>query len=181
MHDLGDRLAKVAVAPTGSAIAKRQIVATELKSVSNLVEEMLSIAKGSYSASLAASQMGHLAFEHTVTITDLRVRVAELQTEIRSWVQRSSQKDATAAMILAEENVALARANGELSEHMTKLNARQRKETETLESLLTNSDFGVATTVLNEILPGGQTLLDLLDLPGIYSRLIGGLRSEGPS
>ena len=115
--------------------------------------------------------MGQLAFEHTVTII-------KLQTEIRSWVQRSSQ-DATTAMILAEENVVLARANGELSEHMTKLNARQRKQTETLESLLANSDFGLATTVLNEVLPDGQTLLELLDLTGTYSRLIGGLRGPG--
>jgi hypothetical protein len=176
LHDLGGRLAKVAVAPASSAIAKRQKVATELKTVSNLVEEMLSIAKESYGASLAASQMGHLAFEHTVTITDLRSRVAELQTEIRSWVQRSSQ-DATAAMILAEENVVLARANGELLEHMTKLNARQRKQTETLESLLANSDFGTSTTLLNEILPNGQALLDVLDLPGI----IGGLRGPVPN
>jgi hypothetical protein len=79
-------------------------------------------------------------------------------------------------MILAEENVVLARANGELSEHMTKLHARQRKQTKTLESLLANSDFGLATTVLNEVLPSGQTLLELLDLPGTYSRLTGGLR-----
>jgi hypothetical protein len=62
MNDLGDQLAKVAVNPAGSAIAKRQKFAAELKSISNLVEEMLSIAKESYSASLAASQMGHLAF-----------------------------------------------------------------------------------------------------------------------
>jgi hypothetical protein len=60
--------------------------------------------------------------------------------EIRCWVERFSQ-DATAAMILAEENVVLARANGELSEHMTKLNERQRKQTEILESLLANSDL----------------------------------------
>jgi hypothetical protein len=104
MNDLGDRLTKLANTPTGNAIAKRYKVADELKSISNLVEEMLSIAKESYNASLAASQMGQLAFEHTVTITDLRSRIAEVQTEIRSWVQRSSQ-DATAAMILAEENV----------------------------------------------------------------------------
>jgi hypothetical protein len=45
MSDLGDRLAKVAIAPTNNAIAKRQKVADELKSISNLVEEMLSIAK----------------------------------------------------------------------------------------------------------------------------------------
>jgi hypothetical protein len=83
-------------------------------------------------------------------------------------------------MILAEENIVLARANGELSEHTTKLNARERKQTETLESLLAKSDFELATTVLNEILPDGQTLLDLLDLPGIY---FPGLSedSEGPS
>jgi hypothetical protein len=114
MHDLGDRLAKVAVVPTGSAIAKRQRQkgAIELKGVSNLVEKMLSIAKESYCASLAASQMGHLAFEHTVTISELRSRIIELQTEISCWVQRSSQ-DTTAAMILAEENIVLSRANGQ--------------------------------------------------------------------
>ena len=84
-------------------------------------------------------------------------------------------------MILAIENVVLARANGELREHMTKLNERQRKQTETLESLLANSDFGLATTVLNEVLPSGQTLLELLDLPGTYSRLIGGLRGPVPN
>jgi hypothetical protein len=167
MHDLGDRLAKVAVAPIGSAIAKRQKVAIELKGVSNLVEEMLSIAKESYCASLAASQTGHLAFEHTVTITELRSQIAELQTEIRCWVERSSQ-DKTAAMILAEENVVLARANGEFSEHTTKLNERQRKQTEILEILLANSDFGLPTIVLNEFLPSGQAQLDLLDLPGVY-------------
>ncbi len=180
MNDLGDRLTKVAIAPTGNAIAKRQKVANELKSVSNLVEEMLSITKESYNVSLTASHMGQLAFEHTVTISDLRSRIAELQTEIRSWVQRSSQ-DATAVMVLAEENVVLAKANGELREHMTKLNERQRKQTETLENLLANSDFGSSTTVLNEILPNGQALLDVLDLPGVYSRLIGGLRVPVPN
>ncbi len=75
----------------------------------------------------------------------------------------------------------MARANGELSEHSTKLNERQRKQIETLESLLAASDFGLTTTVLNEILSSGQTLLDLLDLPGIYSRLIGGLRGSAPN
>jgi hypothetical protein len=128
MHELEDRLAKVAVAQAGSVFAKRQKIATELKTYSNLLEEMLSITKGSYGASLAAAQMGHLAFEHTVTITDLRSRVAKLQTEICSLVRRSSQ-DATAAMILAEENVVLARANSELLEHMAKLNSRHRKQT----------------------------------------------------
>jgi hypothetical protein len=73
------------------------------------------------------------------------------------------------------------RSNGELQEHMTKLNERQRKQTETLENLLANSDFGLTTTVLNEILPNGQALLDLLDLPGTYSRLIGGLRGPVPN
>jgi hypothetical protein len=64
---------------------------------------------------------------------------------------------------------------------MTKLNERQRKRTETLESLLANSDFGLPATVLNEILPNGQALLDVLDLPGVYSRLIGGLRGPVPN
>jgi hypothetical protein len=117
---------------------------------------------------------------NTVAITELRSRIAELQTEIRCWVQRSSE-DATAGMILAEENVVLARANGELLEHMIKLNERQRKQTETLASLLANSDFGVPTTVLNEVLPSGQALLDVFDLPGIYSRLIGELRGPVPN
>jgi hypothetical protein len=79
MHDLGHRLGKVAVALTGSAIAKRQKVAIELKGVSNLVlEEMPSISKESYCASLVASQMSHLAFEHTVKMYDLRFWIAKL-------------------------------------------------------------------------------------------------------
>ena len=142
MREFEERLAKVAVGPAGSVHAKRQKVAAELKTYSNLVEEMLSITGESYGASLAAAQMGHLAFEHTVTITDLRSWIAELQTEICSWVRRSSE-DATAAMILAEENVVLARANSELLKHMTRLNGRQRKQTEFLEALLANSNFGL--------------------------------------
>ncbi len=144
------------------------------------MEEMLSITKESYGASLAAAQMGHLAFEHTVTITDLRSRVADLQTEICSWVKRSSQ-DAIAAMILAEESVVLARANSELLEHMAKLNSRQRKQTELLETLLVDSDFGSSSSVLKEFLPDGQALLDVLDLPGIYSRIIRGIRGPVPN
>jgi hypothetical protein len=144
------------------------------------MEDMLSITKESYGASLAAAQMGHLAFEHTVTITDLRSRIADLQTEICSWVRRSSQ-DATAAMILPEENVVLARANSELLEHMAKLNSRQRKQTELLETLLVNSDFGLSSSVLKEVLLDGQALPDILDLPGIYSRLIGGIRGPVPN
>ncbi len=35
--------------------------------------------------------------------------------------------------------------------------------------------------MLNEVLPSGQTLLELLDLPGTYSRLIGGLRGPVPN
>ncbi len=141
---------------------------------------MLSITKQSYGASLAVAQMGHLAFEHTVTITDLRSRIAELQTEICSWVRRSSE-DATAAMVLAEENVVSARANSELREHMTRLNSRQRKQTESLEALLVDSDFGLTSSVINEALPSGQALLDLLDLPGIYFRLIGEIRETVPN
>ncbi len=58
---------------------------------------------------------------------------------------------------------------------MEKLNERQRKQTETLGSLLVlaNSDFGLPTTVLNEALPNEQALRDFLDLPGTYDRLIG--------
>ena len=79
-------------------------------------------------------------------------------------------------MILAEENVVLAKANSELSERMTQQNDRQRKQTEILSGLLTTTDFGLPTTVLQEAVPNSQALLDLLDLPGIYSRLIGELK-----
>ncbi len=61
--------------------------------------------------------MGYLAYEHNVTILQLRRRIDDLQKEFRLWVLRSSQ-DSTAAMILAEENVVLAKANGELSAKM---------------------------------------------------------------
>ncbi len=64
---------------------------------------------------------------------------------------------------------------------MAKLNSRQRKQTELLESLLVNSDFGLSSSVLKEVLPDGQALLDVLDLPGIYSRLIGGIRGPVPN
>jgi hypothetical protein len=90
MRDLGEQISKAAVAPLGSAFAKRQKVAVELKGISDLMEEMLSVTQKSYGASLVASQMGHLAFEHNVTVCELRSRIAELQTEIRCWVQRSS-------------------------------------------------------------------------------------------
>jgi hypothetical protein len=67
MSDLGERLTKPAVAPTGSAILKQQNVANELKPVCALVEEMLEIAKRSYDVALTASHMGHIVFEHNVT------------------------------------------------------------------------------------------------------------------
>ena len=54
MSDVGERLKKVAAAPSTSAIAKRQNIDVELQSVSSLVEEMLTIAKQSYSASLTS-------------------------------------------------------------------------------------------------------------------------------
>jgi hypothetical protein len=79
-------------------------------------------------------------------------------------------------MILAEENVVLAKANSELSERMSQLSGRQRKQTETLSGLLTQTDFGLSSTVLQEAVPNSQILLDLLNLPGIYSRLIGELK-----
>ena len=90
-------------------ISRAEAVVTEVKAVSALVEEMLGIAKQSYSAALIASHMGHIAFEHNVTITHLRSRIFDLEDEIASWVSRSSQ-DASAAMTLAEENVVLAQA-----------------------------------------------------------------------
>jgi hypothetical protein len=55
MADLGERVTKVAVAPTGGAIQKRQNVANELKPICALVEEMLEIAKRSYGVALTAS------------------------------------------------------------------------------------------------------------------------------
>ena len=42
--------------------------------------------------------------------------------------------------------------------------------------ILTTTDFGLPSTVLQEAVPNSQALLGLLDLPGIYSRLIGELR-----
>ncbi len=172
MSEMGERLTRVAVNPTGGPIQKRQNIAVELQGISSLVEEMLTMAKQSYSAALTASHMGHLVFEHTLTIAQLRQRIATLQNEISSWVMRSS-KDSTAAMILAEENVVLAKVNSDLSTRMHDLQERQRKLTEILDGLLTNADFGLPLTVLPDALPSGQTLLGLLDLPGTYSKLIG--------
>jgi hypothetical protein len=135
------------------------------------------MAKQSYSAALTASHMGHLALEHTLTITEMRQRIADLQNEISSWVMRSS-KDSTAAMILAEENVMLAKVNSDLYARMQDLQERHRKQTEILNGLLTNSDFRLPSTVLPEALPSGRALLDLLDLPGVFysKKLIGGIR-----
>jgi hypothetical protein len=45
-----------------------------------------------------------------------------------------------------------------------------------LSGLLTTTDFGLPSTVLHEAVPNSQALLELLDLPGVYSRLIGELR-----
>ena len=175
MSDVGERLKRVSAAHSSSASAKRHNIDVELQGVSSLVEEMLTIAKQSYSASLTASHMGHLALELNITIVQLRRRIDELQKEVRSWILRSSQ-DSTAAMILAEENVVLAKANSELAVATQQLNNRQRKQTEVLSGLLTTTDFGLPTTVLHEAVPKSQTLLELLDLPGIYSRLIGELK-----
>ena len=175
MSDVGERLKRASVAHASSVTAKRHNIDVELQGVSSLVEEMLTIAKKSYSASLTASHMGHLALELNITTTQLRRRIDELQKEVRSWILRSSQ-DSTAAMILAEENVVLAKANSELAVATQQLNNRQRKQTEVLSGLLTTTDFGLPTTVLHEAVPKSQTLLELLDLPGIYSRLIGELK-----
>jgi hypothetical protein len=167
MSDLGKRLTKAAVAPTSSPIQKRQNVAHELKPICALVEKMLEIAKRSYGVALTASHMGHIAFEHNVTILQLRSQLSNLKQEICSWVLRSSQ-DATAAM--------MAKVNQELRAQVQQLQENQRRQNEVLSSLLTNTDFGLSTTVLNDAMPSGQALLDLLDLSGHYSRLIGNLR-----
>jgi hypothetical protein len=79
-------------------------------------------------------------------------------------------------MILAEENVVMAKANQELRTQVQQVQANQRRQTEVLNGLLTDTAFGLPTTVLNDAMPSGQILLDLLDLPGHYSRLIGNLR-----
>jgi hypothetical protein len=110
-----------------------------------------------------------------MNIMQLRNRNVDLQNEIRSSVVRSSQ-DSTAAIILAEDNVVLAKVNAELSARMQELNGRQRKQSEILGGLLTATDFGLPSTVLNDALPNGQALLGLLDLPVTYSRLIEELR-----
>ncbi len=80
MSDVGERLRRVAVDSATSAIAKRLNIDAELQSVSSLVEEMLTMAKQSYSVSLTTSHMGHLAFELNVTIVQLRRRIDELQS-----------------------------------------------------------------------------------------------------
>jgi hypothetical protein len=67
MSDMGERLTRVAVNPTGGVTQKRHNIAVELQSIATLVEEMLTMAKQSYSAALTASHMGHLAFEHAHT------------------------------------------------------------------------------------------------------------------
>jgi hypothetical protein len=79
-------------------------------------------------------------------------------------------------MILAEENVVMARTNQELRAQVEQLPENQRRQTEVLSGFLTSTDFGLSTMVLNDAMPSGQALLDLLDLPGNYSRLIGNLR-----
>jgi hypothetical protein len=120
---------------TGSEIQKRQNVVNQLKPICDLVEEMLEIAKRSYGVALTASHMGHIAFEHNVTILQLS-QLSNLKQEIRSWVLRSSQ-DATAAMILAEENVVMAKVNQELRAQVQQLQENQRRQTEVLNGLLT--------------------------------------------
>ncbi len=66
-------------------------------------------------------------------------------------------------MILAEENVVLAKANSELSERMNQQSGRQRKQTENLSGLLTTTDFGLPSTVLHEAVPNSQALLRLAE------------------
>ena len=72
--------------------------------------------------------MGHIAHEHNVTIIEMSEQLATLKQEIRGWVMRSSQ-DATAALMLAEENVVMAKANQELRAQVQQLQADQRRQT----------------------------------------------------
>ncbi len=83
MSDLEERIIKVSIRP-GSVTAKKEAVASEVKAVSALVEEMLHIAKQSHGAALTASHMGHIAFEHNVTIMQLRRQIFNLEDEIAS-------------------------------------------------------------------------------------------------
>jgi hypothetical protein len=152
MADLGEQVTKVATAPLGGAIQKRQNIANELKPITALVEEMLEIANRSYGVALTASHMGHIAYERNVTIMEMSEQLATLKQEIRGWVLRSSQ-DATAALILAEENVVMAKANQELRAQVQQLQAYQRRQTEVLNGLLTNTDFGLPTKLLNDAMP----------------------------
>jgi hypothetical protein len=57
MSDLGERLTKAAVAPTGGAIQRQQKIANELKPIGALVEEILEVAKRSYGVALTASHI----------------------------------------------------------------------------------------------------------------------------
>ncbi len=129
MADLGERLTEVAVVLTGGSIQKRQNVANELKPICALVEEMLEIVKRSYGVALTASHMGHIAHEHNMMILDLSAQLVTLKREISGWVMRSSQ-DATSAVILAEENVVLAKANQEFRTQVQQHQADQRRQTE---------------------------------------------------
>ncbi len=75
-----------------------------MKPICALVEEMLEIAKRSYGVALIASHMGHIAYEHNVTIMEMSEQLATLKQEISGWVMHSSQ-DATAAMIMESDMV----------------------------------------------------------------------------
>ncbi len=175
MSDLEERIVKASIRH-GGVTAKREAVANEVKAVSTLVEEMLNIAKQSYSAALTASHMGHVAFEHNVIISQLRARIIDLEDEVASWVLRCSQ-DASAAMTLAEENVVLAQANRELHTIMQQIHGRQRQQTTTLNDITANLGFGNKDTLTPEIFSNGKELLELVNLPGVYSTLIGDLRA----
>jgi hypothetical protein len=59
-------------------------------------------------------------------------------------------------MILAEENVVMAIANQELCAQVQQLQDKQRRQTEVLNSLLTSTDFGLPTTVLNDAMQSGH-------------------------
>ena len=59
-----------------------------------------------------------------------------------------------------------------------KLHERQRQQTTTLIGLTANLGLGTNDTQTPEIFSNGKELLELFDLPGVYSRLIGDLRAS---
>ncbi len=161
MADLGERLTKAAVAPTGGAIQKRQNIANELKPICALVEEMLEITKRSYGVALTASHMGHIAYVRTQR-NDPGLEQPTRHSQARNprlgyaiLTRRNSSYDSRRRKRHYGESQ-------ELRTQVQQLQADQRRQTEVLNGLLTDTAFGLPTTVLNDAMPSGQALLELI-------------------